>query len=253
MISVVIIDDNKPLADRIAKTVPWKDFGCEVVATEYNGQQGKKAILAYSPELIISDIRMPGLSGLEMVELIRDHLPFSKVIFMSAYDDFNYAYKAIKLDAHDYLIKPFMQSELIESIKKAVDELNKNSVPEAPAVMPETKTVAAKAIEYMEKHIGDRISIADLAALFDLSAGHLGRLIQQETGEHFIDLYTTMRINKAKELLRCSDFRVAEIGSMVGYGNYLSFYKAFTRVEGIPPTDYAKQFQSTHKQKDSAE
>ncbi len=253
MISVVIIDDNKPLADRIAKTVPWEELGCEIVATEYNGQEGKKAILAYSPELIISDIRMPALGGLEMIELIRDHLPSSKIIFMSAYDDFSYAYKAIKLNAHDYLIKPFMQSELIASIRKAVDALNERNSSAESNITPEPKTVAKKAIEYLEKHIGNKVSVADLAALFDLSAGHMSRLIQQETGENFIDLHTRMKIDKAKELLRFSGFRVAEISSMVGYGNYLSFYKAFTRLEGIPPTDYAKQFHNNAEQKDDGQ
>lgn len=253
MISVVIIDDNKPLADRIAKTVPWEELGCEIVATEYNGQEGKKAILTYLPELIISDIRMPALGGLEMIELTRDHLPSSKIIFMSAYDDFNYAYKAIKLDAHDYLIKPFAQTELIASIRKAVDALNESKLSVGPITTPEPKTVAEKAIAYLEKHIGDRVTVADLAALFGISAGHMGRLIQQETGESFVDLYTRMRINKAKELLRFSDFRVSEISSMVGYGNYLSFYKVFTRVEGMPPTDYAKRFHNNPEQKDDGQ
>lgn len=242
MISVVVIDDNKPLADRIACTIAWKELGCEVVAVEYNGFQGKKAILQYLPELIISDIRMPGLDGLEMVELVREHIPASKVIFISAYEEFQLAYRAIKLNAFDYLTKPFTQAELVRTVQRAVSALKEAAAPDAPRTEEtgEKKTVAARALEYLEKHIGDRLTVADLAERFGLSPNHLSRLILQETGSHFGELATKMRIEKAKALLRSGDFKVAEIGEMVGYQTYLSFYKAFIRSEGIAPTEYGK-------------
>ena len=244
MISVVVIDDNKPLADRIACTIAWKELGCEVVAVEYSGIQGKKAILQYLPELIISDIRMPGLSGLEMVELVREHVPASKVIFISAYEEFELAYRAIKLNAFDYLTKPFTQAELVKTVQRAVNEIKeaRETLRTPEEEKNEKKSVAARALEYMEKHMSERLTVADLAAIFDLSPNHLSRLIQQETGSRFVDIAARQRIEKAKALLRSSDLRVAEIGEMVGYQTYLSFYKAFIRSEGMAPTEYEQKF-----------
>jgi len=243
MITVAIIDDNKPLADRIANTIPWKDMGCTVVLVAYDGLVGKKGIVQYQPDLIVVDVRMPNMSGLETIELTRSFIPDSKVIFISAYDEFEYAYKAIKLKAFDYLIKPFTQADLLKTVEKAVAELKgyASSAEPKQAESSEHSGVVSRVLEYMDKHIGEKFTLDDLAGLFSLSPNHLGRLIKQETGKRFIELATELRIEKAKVLLTESDFKVGEIGEMVGYKNYLTFYKVFCRIEGIPPTEYTRQ------------
>ncbi len=244
MISVVVIDDNKPTADRIVNTVPWGTMGCEVVAVRYDGLQGKQAIAQYLPELIITDIRMPNLSGLETIELMRTLIPNSKVIFISAYDEFEYAYRAIKLNAHDYLIKPFSQTDLLKAIRKAVLELNGEKADSQQAAAGENQTVVQRILEYFDHHIGETLTMEELAKLFGLSASHLGRMIQQETGKRFMELTTQMRMDKAGALLCNSDYRVSEIGEMVGYKSYLAFYKVFCKTKGISPTEYAKRMQA---------
>lgn len=243
MVSVVIVDDNKPIADRIANTIPWKSMDCEVVAVEYDGLQGKRAISKYLPQLIIIDVRMPNLSGLETIELTRSLIPDSKVIFISAYDEFKYAYRAIKLKAYDYLIKPFSQADLLRVIQKAMTELDQ-SRSEAAVVPPvESKSIVQKAIEYYCCHMSEIVTMDELAKLFGVSSAHFGRLVQQETGKRFMELATQMRMDKAKTLLQNGEYRVNEIGTMVGYQTYLTFYKVFSKAVGVSPTEYAKKVQ----------
>lgn len=245
MLTVAIIDDNKPLADRIANTIPWHEMGCTVVLLAYDGLVGKKGIAQHLPDLIIIDVRMPNMNGLETIELTRSLVPHSKVIFISAYDEFEYAYKAIKLKAFDYLIKPFSQTELLGAVEKAVKELKASQKQPAKETEeddgPEHSGVVSRVLSYLDRHISEKLTLDDLAGLFGLSPNHLGRLIRQETGKRFIELVAELRIEKAKVLLTGSEFKVGEIGEMVGYKNYLTFYKAFCRMEGVPPTEYARQ------------
>ncbi len=250
MISVVIIDDNKPMTDRIFKTIPWEKLGCEVVALAYNGMEGKKAITQYLPDLIITDIKMPRLDGLEVIDLTRALIPSSRVIFITAYDEFDYAYRAIKLQAFDYLIKPFSQASLLKTIQKAVSEISQNRLAEklaaasadGAAVEPaEAGDVIDRALEYIQLHLADGLTLEAIANHFDLNTTYLGRLIKQKTGRRYTECLTRMRMEKARKLLENKEYRVAEIAEMVGYKGYLSFYKVFSKEEGISPTDYYRK------------
>lgn len=241
MFTVAIIDDNKPLVDRIASTIPWQDIGCEVVLVAYDGLTGKKGIVQHKPHLIIIDVRMPNMNGLETIELTQSFIHHSKVIFISAYDEFEYAYNAIKLKAFDYLIKPFSQTELLKIVSKAVDELKRNQQTVSYENSAVQSNVADRVIAYMEKHISDKFTLKDLARLFGLSPNYLGILIKQTSGKSFVELSTELRIKKAKALLLSGEFKVGEIGEMVGYKNYLSFYRVFCKIEGVPPTEYIRQ------------
>ena len=244
VLKIVVIDDNKPTADRIANSIPWNKMGCEVVGVAYDGLSGKKIITQYLPDIVIIDIQMPYLSGLEIIEFTRPLIPHSKVIFISAYDEFEYAFKAIKLRAYDYLIKPFSQNDLVQVITKVVHELEGTQKAEVRHSDPIVERIAA----YLDAHISENITLGHLSRIFGLSTGHLSQLIRQETGMRLSELAAQMRIEKAKMLLVNSEYNVGEISAMVGYKNYVMFYKAFKKEEGISPTEYVKESRKTHKE-----
>lgn len=243
MISVVIVDDNKPMADRIQKSVPWESLGCSVVSVQHDGIAGKKAITQLRPDLVITDIRMPGLNGLEMMDMIREFLPDCKVIFISFYEYFDYAYKAMKLHAQDFLIKPFEQAELLRVIQNVVSEIaaRKDSADGPPS--HEIENLSPKAqriIAYLNDHASENLHLQELAFRFGLSASHLGRLIKQETGKRFTELMIAQRMLNAKSLLRKTDYRIEDIAEMVGYKSYLIFYQVFIKQVGVSPSVYRK-------------
>ena len=94
MYSVAIVEDNRATADMLAASIAWDSIRCEVVGVAYNGVDGRALITQKKPDIIIADIRMPGMDGLQMIELTRKISPKSKVIYISAYDDFYYAKKS---------------------------------------------------------------------------------------------------------------------------------------------------------------
>ncbi|MEK3884984.1 response regulator [Paenibacillus sp. PL2-23] len=120
---VFIIDDVPTVLDGLTEEIPWKSMGMEVVGTAMTGTEGLDSILELSPDLVISDIRLPHMDGLDLTERVMKALPACKVILMSGYSDFEYAQRAIRLGAFDYITKPFTEDEMIAVVEKAKEAI----------------------------------------------------------------------------------------------------------------------------------
>ncbi|NHN32122.1 response regulator transcription factor [Paenibacillus agricola] len=123
--TLCVIDDIKTIVDGIASQIPWEQYGIRVVGTATNGEDGLKLILQTRPQLIITDIRMPVMDGLSMVEQTTGELSNTKVIVLSGYNDFEYARQAVRLGVFEYLTKPFRPSQLVEVVLRAKEEREK--------------------------------------------------------------------------------------------------------------------------------
>ncbi|MDO4276884.1 MAG: response regulator [Eubacteriales bacterium] len=118
MIKVVIADDEKRVCDLIQFLVDWDSLGMEVVFVAYNGIQALEAIEKYRPDVVITDIRMPGYSGLEMIERAKSLVPDMEIVIISGYSRFEYAKEAIKFGVREYLLKPIRQEELAGALAR---------------------------------------------------------------------------------------------------------------------------------------
>lgn len=128
IVTMCVIDDIKTVVNGITTRIPWERYGIEVVGAALDGAEGLALIREKKPDIVVTDIRMPGLSGIEMVKLVDEGDIPSKIIFISGYTDFNYAQEAVKLGAFDYLLKPFTPQQVIDAVAKARDAvLNERS------------------------------------------------------------------------------------------------------------------------------
>lgn len=252
MYKVVIIDDNKLTADSLAKLALWREYGCTVERVCYDSLAGKEAIMMIRPEIIISDIQLPGLNGLDIIDMVKPELPWTKVIFISAFDQFKYAQRALRLGAHDYLLKPFSQSAFSQSVKSAVEQLQKarRELEDAPPAqeaaeesdLPEKK-LAKPIFNYIMQRIDQHITAEEVAAAFFMSTSRLDRFLKAHYGKGFRELRIELRMSMAKSLLVDVRYNVEDVGTKIGYKSYISFYRAFTREYGVSPTEYREQAQ----------
>lgn len=237
MYSVIILDDNKATARQIEQTVPWAELNCNVLCVLHDGASGKTAIEQLLPDLIITDIEMPGLSGIEMLDLTKKLIPDSQIIFVSAYETFEYARMAMRLQACEYLVKPFTRATLRAAIEEAIGRLAKKSEG-GDTDYSSCSPVMQSILEYINSAVYGQISLEMVAAHFQMSPSKLGRLMKKELDMGFFDFITKKRMERAKQLLSLPNMRVGDVAERVGYGDYITFYKAFMRAEGISPTDY---------------
>jgi YesN/AraC family two-component response regulator len=120
---VVIIDDNVNTVKSLQISIDWKSIGLEVAGTAFNGIQGSELIKRASPDIIITDINMPNMDGLNMIESINMEDKNFLVIVITGYDKFQYASRAIKLSVFDFILKPIDDTELCNSLKRARQKL----------------------------------------------------------------------------------------------------------------------------------
>ncbi len=128
MYKVLIIDDESIIRKGIKNIINWKQLDCEVCADASDGIEGIELIKKYLPEVIITDIRMPGLDGLNMIKQVRGIVPNSKIIILTGYRDFDYVQEAIKCGAFDFLLKPSKIEELTAVLSRAVNEINDQKI-----------------------------------------------------------------------------------------------------------------------------
>lgn len=123
MYTAVIIDDEKHIRNGLKNCIPWHDLGIRVSGTAANGIEACELIDTAKPDIIITDIRMPGMDGLELIKHIRKQACTAKVIILSAYNDFSYAKQAIRFGVSDYLLKPIDEQELLSTIEACIGEI----------------------------------------------------------------------------------------------------------------------------------
>lgn len=118
-IKICIIDDIPAVVRGLSQRIAWEDHGMTVAATASNGEEGLECLRRVRPDIVLTDIRMPLMDGLEMMRTILPEQPEMKVIFFTAYTDFSYAQEAVKLGAFDFIVKPFTPAHVLEVALKA--------------------------------------------------------------------------------------------------------------------------------------
>lgn len=124
MYKLIIIEDEKLTRDGIEHMINSRDTGFEVAGVASDGEQGLKLIYEKNPDVIITDIYMPKINGLDLIENALDINPETIIIIISGYDDFNYAQKAVRLGVREYFLKPVLPEQLYEILLKTRDELD---------------------------------------------------------------------------------------------------------------------------------
>ena len=122
----VIIDDEFIVIEGLMKMIDWPSFGIDIAATANNGLEALDLIRRHRPELILTDIRMPGMDGLQLLETVKSILPDAYTIVFSGYNEFEYVKKAIQIGASDYLEKPITVQSVGRALRKAADRLRRD-------------------------------------------------------------------------------------------------------------------------------
>lgn len=148
MFKVLVVDDNFEDRHGILRYIPWKNMDCETCEAE-NGTAGYEASLSFKPDIVITDISMPQMNGIDMSEKIRKAFPDTEFIFMSCFDEFDYALGAIRIGVAAYLLKPIEIDELTEKIKQVIEKIK------------ERKNAAETLLSYREKAENSRIALIE--------------------------------------------------------------------------------------------
>ena len=251
MIPVMIVDDEKFVRRGIIEDTDWALIDCEVVAEASNGEEALRLAEVKRPRLVISDISMPKMNGLQLAKKLLALYPEIKVIFLSAYDEFEYARQAVRIGVSDYLLKPYDDGELEASVQRLLHTVQEASATGPQKVSPEDELIPLKgkeatdnryiraAVEYIENNYNDSgISVGRIADVLGLSEGHLSRLFKTEMETGINTYLTRYRIRQAMRELKDVQVKVYEVAERVGYQDIAYFSNTFKKLVGATPSDY---------------
>lgn len=256
MFKVLVVDDEILVRKGIVMETDWDAIGCVVVAEAANGIEGMEAVEKYRPDIIICDIRMPQMDGLEMLTQLRKNGNQTYVIFLTAYSDFTYTQQAIRLSAADYLLKPFQDGELEQTVIAIKNKLEQKQIQVNEAQEQEVLSYTSirkgeksryvmEALEYISKNYSDyNISVKTIAESLELSEGHLSHIFKKET-DYTVNAYITRyRMKAAMKLLKNCRYKVYEIAEQVGYRDVTYFSSTFKKITGLNPSEYQDRVHS---------
>lgn len=248
MFRVVIIDDEPVIAEGLKKVVRWAEYDCEVAATANDALSGAETIRRIKPDILFTDIRMPGPDGLAMLAGLRSEFPDMLVTVLTGYGDFAYAQEAIRLGVCRYLLKPSKMAEIHEALAFMTAQLRRREDHTVPAETEPKKDPGADnyiirhALSVMEDHYAEKLTLQDVADRCYVSQWHLSKLLNRFEKHSFYDILNEIRIRKAKELLKNPRLKISEISELVGYADPAHFAKIFKKITGISANEYRRTF-----------
>lgn len=196
--------------------------------------------MSKKPDLIITDIRMPGMTGLELIQKVRSQHLNCEFIIVSGYNDFAYAKEAIAYGVTGYCLKPLDPAETAACLERARTALNRRSVlPSDSAYIDDT---FERILNHMNTHFPEKLSLKSLAAAFDLNPNYCCTLFTKYLGKTFSQHLTELRITEAQSLLKTTAHSLEKIAQMVGYNDYFYFSKVFKKQCSYSPKEYRRQF-----------
>ena len=238
MHKVFIADDEAWIIVGMKKLIEKSGLPFKVVGEAYNGVTALEEMEKKKPDVLFSDIRMPGYNGLELLEEMQKRGILAKVVFISGYAEFEYAQKAVELHAYDYLLKPVKQENLNRVLGRIHEELDGDT--ERDEEEEVSLTVMQQIISEIQERYTENITLTELAETYKISTGHLSNLIKRELKLQFSEYIAARRIQRAKELLADDTLSIEQIAGMVGYKDYFYFTKVFKKVAGVSPSKYRK-------------
>jgi two-component system, response regulator YesN len=125
MLKVLIVDDEPIVREGLKSIIEWQDYGYEICGEGIDGRDGLDKIMNLNPDLVLMDIKMPGMNGIEVIKIAKEAGYKGKCIILTGYSDFEYAQSSIKLGVNSYLLKPIDEDELIDTVKKLYQNIKK--------------------------------------------------------------------------------------------------------------------------------
>lgn len=242
MYKLVIIEDDYLIRNGLSTLIPWDDIGFENVGCFENGKEALEYIESYPVDLLISDIRMVPMSGIDIAQRIHDSGYNIYVVFLSAYEDFSYAQKALEYDVKRYLVKSMKYDEMIDvfkDIKKIIDKTNEESPSHNLRISLDTNidSRVKKMIDHINNNLQD-VTLQSAADVLGLNPVYFSRFFKEKTQCLFSEYICTARMNRAAELIKDSKLKLYQISKLVGYNNPKNFSRAFRQFYGVSPNEY---------------
>jgi len=245
---VILIDDEAWTLAGLEKSFRWADRGFQVMQRFSSARTALDYLEKEAVDVVFTDIRMPGMTGLELLQRLREKANEAEVVIISGFSEFEYAKQAMHWRALDFLVKPVSLEEadiLLRRLEIRLDE----KAHQAPDAMASGRTemevrvdnqAFSELLDYMQNHFSEPLQLRDLAVQSHISLSYCCLLFQRNLKKTFSEHLTDLRMKSAAALLREGSANLSEVCVQVGINDYYYFIRVFRKYFGITPSRYRK-------------
>lgn len=250
--TILIVDDEPRTRQGLKKNLDTWANGNYQIITASNGEEAIQLLKQYKVHILITDIMMPEITGLELLKMAKELRIFPVILVISAYSEFEYAQEALRLGVINYLLKPISKKALIEAVEEALNEVEKKEragliekvvdtkLVEANTQNPSNREPIREAIDYINHNLQNELTQKEVADHVHLNPSYLSSLFKEHVKLTFSEYVTRKRIQRAKELLMTTNLPINDIAEESGYKTAKYFIKIFRELEGVTPSAYRK-------------
>lgn len=258
--NLLIADDEMAIRKGML-SLPWSTIGIDEVLEAENGVIAREILQQYKVDIMISDIRMPGMTGLELADYVKSYALDTAVILLTGFSDFTYAQQAIRSGVVDYMLKPLRPQEILDTVSSVIKKQEKRRYQES--VVHKYEMVAesvdlsdqiaihfenvsepcAAILQDMGKMFSQNLTLNSMAEKYHFSPAYLSRMIKKETGYSFIDLLNSMRLFEAARFLNEDNLKIILICDKTGFRDSRYFSQVFRKAFNCTPNEFRKKAQ----------
>lgn len=262
MWKVLLVEDEVFVRESVREIIAWEELGFKVAGEAGNGAEALEMIRSNPPDLVLTDIVMPEMDGVELLRRTREEGYASKFVMLTCMSEFEYVRQAMEYGASNYILKLSMSvNTLRETLHKMNAELTKSNPspnPSQPVSIPVASTETMppqpahhtspeeitshpevqKILQYIHEHYEQDITVKSMSGYVMMGENYVSALFKKKTGRTLIHYLHQVRVDKAIAYLLQTDLPVHEIGLRVGFVNDNYFIKIFKRLTGFTPSKY---------------
>lgn len=248
--NILIVDDEPLIRRGIKAKLDVNKLSIDAIEEANDGIEAIKKLDTFSPNIIITDVRMPEMDGLQMIEEIKKLRINTDFVIISGYADFQYAKKAIDFGVKDYILKPIDPEELEKTLLKVMGDIQYNHKEEFQARFSKLnneaefinakdtgKDIVNKVKNFIDNNYKEEISLNEISKKYFINSNYFSRIFKEIVGKGFTDYITNVRISKAYELIKDTNLNITSISKLVGYEDAKYFSKVFKKEMDISPSE----------------
>ncbi|MFA6682158.1 MAG: helix-turn-helix domain-containing protein [Sphaerochaeta sp.] len=242
MYNLILVDDEETILEGLETMVPWETLGFRLSRTFTGAQKAIDYCLTHQVDVVLTDIRMPFVSGLQLIEQLKESCPTAPPLFciMSAYSEFSYAQQAITLGAKSYLLKPASLAEISEVFTNICNQLDGNIICPVSNYNEQFNPLVQKSLAIIHKRTNG-CSLKLISEELGVNISYLSRLFKEETGKNFLEYIHTVKMETASRMLLSPQaYKNSDIARALGYQDAQNFIRTFKHSFGMTPQKYAK-------------
>ena len=252
MYSVAIAGKDRQDAMNLERAVKWRAAGCHVRCICKDGVEAFSKLRQVQPDILVTEIELPGMNGLELIRRKNEMLLPTQVIIATELEDFHCARMAVELEVTGYLLKPVASEEMRSALFRAIRRLEngrqqggtefmergelEHKLEEINAQAPGYPILVQQALLYIERNLYEQISLTGLCDYLGLTPPHVSRIFKKEVGVGYAVYVSMRKMSEARKLLNVPGNKPGQVAELLGYHNYSYFYQVYKKQFGTGPT-----------------